>query len=241
MLRIAIVDDEQSVIDEIHNIVTSFFKEHDKPIEISCFTSGEEIVSYHQSYDLIFLDIQMQGMDGIDTAAELRKTDKKAVMFYVTSYGSEMARSFSVHPFAFIEKPIDKAVICKNLQDYMDYAFKEQDFKGIQLETLTGTAFIKPDEILYFEYLGNRKIRLVCDTVELFIQETITNIYSLVEQYGFMKPHQSFIVNPAKIKAVLELDLLMVDNTKIPIPLKKKNAVKAEIEEYLCKQFEEGS
>lgn len=240
MLKIAIVDDEQRIIEEIQDIVTSFFKEQNKPIEISFFTSGEEIVSYHQCYNLIFLDIQMQGMDGIDTAVELRKNDKKAVMFYVTSYGSEMARSFAVHPFAFIEKPVDEAVIRKNLQDYMEYAFKEQGFKGIQFETLTGTAFIRPNEILYFEYIGNRKIRLVCDTTEFFIQDAIKNIYSLVEQYGFMKPHQSFIVNLAKIKAVFELYLLMIDNTKIPIPLKKKKAVKAEIEEYLCKQFKEG-
>lgn len=239
MLRIAIVDDERNIIDEIRDIVTSFFKEQNKSIEISCFTSGEEIVSFHQCYDLIFLDIQMQGMDGIDTAAKLRKTDKKAAMFYVTNYSREMSRSFSVHPFAFIEKPVDKTVIYRNLQDYIDYTYKEKKFIDIQLETMTGTAFIKPDEILYFEYVGNRKIRLVCDTVELFIQNTITNIYLLVKSYGFLKPHQSFIVNPTKIKAVLKSDLLMIDNTKIPIPLKKKKIVKSEIEKYLCKQFEE--
>lgn len=239
MLRIAIVDDEQSVIDEIRNINISFFQGQGIPVDISCFSSGEEIISYHQKYDLIFLDIKMQGMNGIKTAQELRKTDKKAVMFYVTSYGSEIARSFSVHPFAFIEKPINKAVIRNNLHDYMEYAFRKQDFKGIQFETLTGTAFIRPDEILYFEYLGNRKICIVCDGSDIFIQNTITNIYSLVEQYGFMKPHQSFIVNPAKIKAVLDSDLLMPDNVKVPIALKKKKAVKAQIEEYLCRQFEE--
>ncbi|MDE6424586.1 MAG: LytTR family DNA-binding domain-containing protein [Ruminococcus sp.] len=240
MLKIAIVDDEQCIIEEIKDIVISFFREQDKSIEISCFTSGEEIVSYHHSYDLIFLDIQMQGMDGIDTAVELRKIYKKAVMFYVTNYSNEMARSFSVHPFAFIEKPVNETIIRRNLQDYMDYIFKEQNFKSIQFETMTGMAFIRPEEILYFEYIGNRKIRLVCDTIEFFLQDAIKNIYSLVKQYGFMKPHQSFIVNPAKIKAVFELYLLMTDNTKIPIPLKKKKAVKAEIEEYLCKQFEEG-
>ena len=240
MLSIAIVDDEEEVLTELRAIVQGFFDEHGKSVDISCYTSGEELISYHQRYDLIFLDIQMQGMDGIRTAQELRKMDKKSVLFYVTSYGSQMARSFSVHPFAFIEKPINETAIRQNLQDYMEYAFKEQDFKGIPFETLTGTVLIKPDEILYFEYLGNRKIRLVCDTSEYFIQDAIGNIYPLVEKYSFMKPHQSFIINPAKIKAVLDLDLVMVDDTKIPIPLKKKKAVKAEIEDYICKRFEEG-
>ena len=240
MLRIAIVDDEPSVVDEIRQIVISFFQAQGKQIDISCFSSGEEIISYHQKYDLIFLDIQMQGMDGIRTAQELRKNDKKAVMIYVTSFGSEMARSFSVHPFAFLEKPVNADLLRKNLQDYMEYAFKEQDFKGIPFETMTGTVLVKPDDILYFEYLGNRKIRLVCSAGEYLIQDAIGNIYPLVEKYSFMKPHQSFIVNPANIKAVLDQDLLMIDDTKIPIPLKKKTAVKAEIEDYLCKRFEEG-
>lgn len=118
MLRIAIVDDEPSVVDEIRQIVISFFQAQGKQIDISCFSSGEELISYHQKYDLIFLDIQMQGMDGIRTAQELRKNDKKAVMIYVTSFGSEMARSFSVHPFAFLEKPVNADLLRKNLQDY---------------------------------------------------------------------------------------------------------------------------
>lgn len=61
MQRIAIVDDEPAVIDEIQCIITGFFQEQNKSIDISCFSSGEEIISYHQQYDLIFLDIQMQG------------------------------------------------------------------------------------------------------------------------------------------------------------------------------------
>ena len=81
MLRIAIVDDEQSVIDEIRNINISFFQGQGIPVDISCFSSGEEIISYHQQYHLIFVDIKMQGINGIKTAQELRKTDNKAGRF----------------------------------------------------------------------------------------------------------------------------------------------------------------
>ena len=241
MLKIAIVDDEPSVIDEIQGIVTSFFHENNKPIDISRFSSGEEIISYHQKYDLIFLDIQMQGMDGIMTAQELRKNDKKAVMIYVTSYGGEMARSFSVHPFAFLEKPVSTEMLRKNLQDYMEYAFKEQGSKSIPFETVNGTVLISPDDILYFEYLGNRKIQLVCTAAEYTIQDALSNIFPVVEKYGFMRPHQSFIINPAKINAVHDLDILMVDNKIIPIPIKKKKMVKDMIENYICSRFEEVS
>ncbi|MBQ8348374.1 MAG: response regulator transcription factor [Ruminococcus sp.] len=238
MLKIAIVDDEPSVVDEIRNINVSFFQEQGKPVDIYCFSSGEDIISYHQKYDLIFLDIQMQGMDGIQTAQEIRRHDKKATMIYVTSFGREMARSFSVHPFAFLEKPVCAELLRNNLKDYMEYAFMDQDFKGIPFEAMTGTVLVKPDDILYFEYLGNRKIRIVCDNSDLFIQDTITNLYQIVERYGFLKPHQSFIVNPAKIKAVFDLDLLMINDVKVPVALKKKKTIRKQIEEYMCSQFE---
>lgn len=130
MLRIAIVDDEPSVVDEIRHIIASFFQEQNKSIDISCFSSGEEIISYHQKYDLIFLDIQMQGMDGIRTAQELRKNDKKAVMIYVTSFGSEMARSFSVHPFAFLEKPVNADLLRKKLAGLHGVCFQRTGFQG---------------------------------------------------------------------------------------------------------------
>ena len=56
-----------------------------------------------------------------------------------------------------------------------------------------------------------------------------------------MRPHQSFIINPAKINAVHDLDILMVDNKIIPIPIKKKKMVKDMIENYICSRFEEVS
>lgn len=238
MLKIAIVDDENSIITELNTIVKDFFYEHGKEIDISCYSSGEELLSYHQHFDLILLDIQMQGIDGIDTALEIRKTDKKAVLFYITSYGNQIARSFSVHPFAFIEKPIDHELLQKNLSEFMQYAYQEHELQGIPFETAAGTALIEPDDIIYFEYEGNRRIRLVCNSNELYITDSIKNIFAKVEKYGFMKPHQSFIINPAKIKAVLDLDILMSNKCKVPIAFKKKKIIIGQIQQYLCRTFE---
>ena len=72
-------------------------------------------------------------------------------------------------------------------------------------------------------------------------KDALSNIFPVVEKYGFMRPHQSFIINPAKINAVHDLDILMVDNKIIPIPIKKKKMVKEMIENYICSRFEEVS
>lgn len=238
MIKIAIADDEKEVLSEIKKIVNNFFTENRVEFHVDSYTSGEELLSSCQHYELIMLDIYMDGIDGIETAKKIRAEDKKVVLIYITNFGNEVSRSFSVHPFAFIEKPINNDKIYKNLYDYMEYIGDESDYKGIQFETQNGPAFFKPNEILYFEYLGNRRIRLITEKMVVVIQGSITNIFPLVCEYGFLKPHQSFIVNPDKIKAVLDLDLLMVNDAKIPIAQKKKSAVKEQIEEFLFSYFE---
>ena len=86
MIRIAIVDDEIAQIQKIKKIISEFFEEHKLQISLNSFTSGEALFSESDSYDLIFLDIHMKGMDGIETAQRLRVKNKKVTIFYITSY-----------------------------------------------------------------------------------------------------------------------------------------------------------
>ena len=106
MIKIAVVDDEKNQIEQIVGIVTDFFNQQKLSIEIDEFSDGESLLSKNYSYDIIFLDIQMDGIDGIETAYLLRKKDKKTALIYISNYSEKMAASFSVHPFAFIEKPV---------------------------------------------------------------------------------------------------------------------------------------
>ena len=121
MIRIAIVDDELAQIQLIQKIVEDFFEEKHKQISINTFTSGEALLSNSICYDLIFLDIQMNGINGIETAQRLRVKNKKAALLYITSYQDYIQKSMTIHPFAFILKPISKEEVRKNLDDYLIY------------------------------------------------------------------------------------------------------------------------
>ena len=97
MIQIAIVDDESRQIKIIQQSIQNFFRQKNRADDyrIDTFHSGESLLSCSRAYDLIFLDIQMNGMDGIETAKKIRTWDRKVCVIYVSNYTEKMAASFT--------------------------------------------------------------------------------------------------------------------------------------------------
>ena len=108
MIRIAICDDEASQAREIARIVGNFFQKQEIAHRIDLFSSGEALLKDQEFIDVVFLDIQMGGIDGIETAQELRNRDTRTVLFFITSYSQHIMRSMTIHPFAFLVKPVEE-------------------------------------------------------------------------------------------------------------------------------------
>lgn len=106
-LNIAICDDNQEYI----NILEKYILDKNEP-EVSCdaFYSGEELVKMYNmgegNYDVIFLDMEMNILNGIETANIIRKMDKHVIIVFVTSHTKYMQACFECSPFRFLIKPV---------------------------------------------------------------------------------------------------------------------------------------
>ena len=239
MIRIAIVDDEIAQIQKIEKIISEFFEEHKLQISVNSFTSGEALFSESDSYDLIFLDIHMEGMDGIETAQRLRVKNKKVTIFYITSYEKYIQKSMTIHPFAFIVKPYSKKEIYKNLEDYLAYThsiLESRPNEIYHIHTIDDRHIqVSMDDILYFHYLENRTVEIIMKNEEYKIKDGIMHIYPELNHEYFMIPNQSFIVNLHHIK---ELDgknrkLVMNNGDLILIPRRKYSEVIESLNRYI--------
>lgn len=143
MIQIAIVDDESRQIRLIQQSIQNFFrqKNRENDYRIDTFHSGESLLSCSRAYDLIFLDIQMNGMDGIETAKKIRTWDRKVCVIYVSNYTEKMAASFTVHPFSFLPKPIRQSDIYKNLEDFLLYTQPEEPKTRLCVSDVRGADF----------------------------------------------------------------------------------------------------
>ncbi len=232
MIRIAIVDDEKEEIIKIKTIVEKFFQSNDIEYQIKEFYSGEDLLDYTEPFDLIFLDIQMNGIDGIETAMKIRSKDKKAALIYISNYSEKMALSFAVHPFAFLEKPINSSDIQKHLKDYFSYAESRYKKNMVVFTGQHGEIIADINNIIYFEYEGNRKIRLIMTDKKYLIMGSISELSERMEQYDFIIPHKSFLVNKAEIRA-FNSTLVMSNGDEIPIAKNRQKQVREQINKFL--------
>ena len=103
-MKIAVCDDEKSMLEQMEENL----KEFETLFQIDCYSSGEALLDSGIYYDLIFLDIDMKGISGIDTARMLRKRDKRVKIVYVTAYEDFRDYAFSVHAFGYLVKPVKR-------------------------------------------------------------------------------------------------------------------------------------
>ncbi|EPZ57206.1 response regulator [[Clostridium] sordellii ATCC 9714] len=214
MINIAICDDEINIINKTKKLIQDYDKED---IDIYVYENGEELINSDKEFHIIFLDIDMKGLDGIETAKKLREYDKKVKIIYVTNYTDYTYSAFSVHAFGYLVKPLNK----KELHNQLDEAFSytEEISKNLEFITRDGVIRIDTNSIYYFEY-EQRKVIMKTINKNYILKKKISEIGKDIKDYGFEMPHKSFVVNLYNIKTIKGYDVHMMDGSVIPLSQK---------------------
>ena len=234
-MRIAICDDEKSARDLLLQMLWEY------PEAFSCldtYESGEEFLESGKNYDLLFLDIDMKGMDGIETARKIRLRDKKLKIVYVTAYREYAGKAFSVHAFGYLLKPVKKERLFAQIEDAKSYREDEkQEEEPLEFMTTEGRTLLLPGDIYYFEF-WNRKIRLCTKEGILEMKGKIGDVRDRMEKYGFAAPHKSFVVNLERIKNIKGYEIFLMNGACIPLSQKQAVGFKETLSKYLADRKE---
>ena len=126
-MRIIICDDNLLMVEEIHKYIQLYFqRSNSKCPEVVCFTDGESLLADEGDKDLVFLDVEMPGFNGIYIGNELKKKNNKIIIFVVTAFSEYLDDAMRFHVFRYISKPIDTKRFMRNLED----AIAEYNSKG---------------------------------------------------------------------------------------------------------------
>ena len=210
MINCIIVDDEPLAASLLENHIS-------KIDDLKLIGKAENAMQAYkilqnQSVDLMFLDIQMPHLNGIDF---LKSLSQKPKTIFTTAYRDYAIEGFELEAVDYLLKPITferffKAVerILRNMAD------DKQDFILIKTEGMQRKIFLS--EIVYFESQGN-DIKVVLATQESFISKSkITDLEKTISGKGFVRIHLSFIINAAFVTAFNNNELI-VNKHKIPI------------------------
>lgn len=192
-MRILICDDDSLMVEQIQKYIRNYFERiHVKCPEIVCFSDGASLLADNGAKDIIFLDIEMPGMNGIYVGNELKKSNENIIIFIVTSYSEYLDEAMRFHVFRYLSKPLDKQRFFRNMKDAMEL-YNTQIFK-IPVETKQGVHTLPTSSIVMIE-AQERKV-IVHTTLADF--ESVHNMQywlELLPQNCFFQTHRSFIVN----------------------------------------------
>lgn len=233
MYKIAVCDDEEAVSAQVKELIT----EWNPSVDVVCFSSGEELLENYQSYEAVFLDIDMAGMNGIETGKAIRKMDKDTKIVYLTAYRDYVSGAFGVHAFQYLLKPVNKKAIWNVLEEIFRYTKAAEKKIILDFHTVDGSLCLPVERIYFFEY-ENRKIRIVTDEEQYYMSDKIGNVAKRMAEFGFSMPHQSFVVNMFHVKNVKNQQIFLDNGMDIPLSQKKQKIWKQELMEYLSRRLE---
>ena len=156
MIKVAICDDDKQICSKLIAIVKEYFADIGRPVWVAEFTSGLKLLKANIRFDVIFLDIDMPGLNGIETAKKLRNWDVNSKIVYVTNYSKYASCAYKVHAFDYVEKPVRENRIFNVLKEvihYLDNSIEKQKFA---FTTEKGVLTLELDDIYYFEYMSRR-------------------------------------------------------------------------------------
>lgn len=194
-MRIAICDDEKNIRELIANKVEKQYPD----AEIIFFQSGEELLLVDESIDILFLDIQMSGIDGMETARELRKKDKSVILVFVTAVEEYVFQAFDVGAFNYIVKPIDDGKFSDVLHRAVDewssqnINEKEPEERYVLINNSGVHTKVILDEIVYAEVF-NRKVVIHKLDGEIEYYGKMSDLESLAGD-SFFRPHRAYLIN----------------------------------------------
>lgn len=233
MYRVAVCDDDKRITETVSTMIGGWNSE----VQVRSFRSGEELLKDYRPYQAVFLDIDMKGMNGIETGKKIREIDKTVKIIYLTAYRDYVAGAFRVHAFQYLLKPVKEKEVHQVLKDIFEYG-QPMGYEALDFQTGKGLLCLPTDEIYYFEY-RERKVQIVTKDEVYSMQERISNIEKRMKSYGFSMPHQSFVVNMLHVKNVSTGRILLDNGTEIPLAQKKQKVWKQELLSYLAGRVEE--
>ncbi|MBQ7244580.1 MAG: response regulator transcription factor [Bacilli bacterium] len=229
MLKIAMVDDERLSLDLFAGAFRQAFAQSGEQTEIFAFVSPETFFATlcDTQYDLICLDINMEGMSGIEVAAKIRENNPHVPLAFISSNENRVFECFAFQPIGFIRKAnfLDDSIAF--IKHYLTTVLPRMKTKNtLMVKIHRDTAFIDVDNISYIEGGHNYQTFYFLDGSPCIeVRELISNLEKRLSPYGFIRTHKGFIVNFTIIQRIGSSEIMLKNGQSIPLSLQRREEV----------------
>ncbi len=229
-MRILICDDENIYADELKSFIENYFLLRHLPAEITIKCDPLDVVNDESIYEIAFLDIQMDNVDGLSLAKILKERNSKVAIFFITSFGRYQDDAMDLNAFRFFEKPFDPERLRSGLDKVMEYI--DRTYVDFFINANGAQKKIPADDILYVER-DNRKVTLHTLDEKYITRESFNFWEDALQSTYFYTVHKSFIVNLHYVTKYDYSELYLQDSIRIPIAPRRQKDFRKFWFEYL--------
>jgi len=231
-MKIAICDDDKFFVEQLNQIIKSM--QGYRNIDIYKYTSGEELVLAHKNkglrFEIIFLDIKMDKMSGIETAKKITELGGNSLIIFVTAYMDYVFEGYEVRAFRYIMKPICEKDVKKHFLKAIKELYDED--KRYSIHTKSTILTFNIDDIVFLES-SKRQVVANTTTSKISFYSKLSMEEEKLKRFGFVRVHQGFLVNMAHMKTIIDNDIILHNGTYIPISKSKKKQTLNQYTKYL--------
>ncbi len=220
-MRVAIVDDEERILNQLEGYIESYGQEKGETMQVFTFSTAKDMLDfYDRSYDIIFLDIEMADMDGLEAARRVRLLDKDVVLIFVTNMAQYAINGYEVNALDFILKPVTYENFVFRMEKALRYAAKNSA-PMLTLKAQEGTVRVVVDEIYYVEVMLHYLIyHTAIGTFK--VRGTFKEVTAQLGRFSFAKSKNCYLVNLRYVEAISG-SVLQVKGEKLQISRNCKN------------------
>lgn len=238
MLQIAVCDARAEDRDVISGLLKQYFKRYPYEYCITEYSSGETLTEDYEEercwFSLIFLGMCLPGMAGMETARKVREMDKRAAIVFMAATPRFALESYEVRAFGYLLKPLQAEKTLTLIGSFLREMCDDQK-KQLFLKVGKRGVRIGLEEIEFIESRRNLLLISLADKEQYHVYMKMDQVEEKLEGYGFLRCHQSFIVNMNYVKRA-DRDFRMESGAQIPIRQRNAKAIRDTYFEYILEK-----
>lgn len=235
-MKIAVCDDEVYFLQLIREELEKYYKSMD--VSIALFSSGgklaEAVEKEPYAYACVFLDIEMPGMSGIETAQKLRKINERLPVILLTSHVEYAIKGYEIQAFRFLRKPVEKEELYRTLE-----AVERQKIQGQKLAvSQDGQEIFLPMEKILYIRSENVYLSIVMageETQRYLIRSRLKELLAKLPHNMFFQVHRSYIINLGHVDSFDGKNVYLSGKIKIPVSRRTREELQTAVGRYLRK------
>ena len=228
--RFAICDDMSTHIQILQGKIERIMNPWKLETIIDTYSSGMSLLNrleiHGNSYDIIFLDMEMPLMNGLETGKKIRTLDKDVIIIYITGFVHYALKAYEIRAFDYIIKPVNTLKLKKTLEDAISRIEKNRKKDFVEEVCLTIShnkkAMEIPEKDIVYLSKNQNITKIVCTYGTFDVYDSLKNIMNQLNKEIFIQSHEGFIVNKNHIRLYENQKLTLT--TDVVIPVSKKNA-----------------